>query len=59
MEIPTGAHDVIPPDEGDPMPRPVLDPLGDDEDDIEPIAAESDDEWGKDDDEYVDQEDDQ
>jgi len=41
---PGHSHDVIPPEEGDPVPRLVLEPEGDEEDDIEPIAAESDDE---------------
>jgi hypothetical protein len=43
-EEPIGEHGVIPPDEGDPVPRPVLEPEGDDEDDIESVPAEEDDE---------------
>lgn len=56
MTDPVGEHDVIPPDEGDPVPRLDLEPEGDAEDGIEPIAAESDDEWGQDDSDIADPE---
>jgi len=40
---------VIPPDEGPELPREVLGPLGDPEDDIEPVEPGDDSEAGKDD----------
>ena len=44
-----GQFFTIPPDEGEPLPRPQLAPEGDEEDAVEPIDAETDDEWGVDD----------
>ena len=44
-----GRFGAPPPDLGEPLPRLDLEPEGDEEDGIEPIAAESDDEWGVDD----------
>lgn len=45
-----GEHGIIPPDQGDPVPRLVLEPEGDEEDGIELIFPLDDDEWGVDDD---------